>query len=282
MANSSQSILNNVLKGIGGRIKQLSNKDNKKAGLTWLNIKRLKHLPYNSPHTHSLNGKTVHFNNGPELLHSLKEIFVEEVYRISFKTSSPYIIDCGANIGLAVLYLKQAYPAAKVVAFEPDPTNFAFLKKNIGGAGFSNVDLRNEAVWKEDTVVQFKDDATLSSRIDSSGTPSGGGTIDVKATRLKTLLQSHVDFLKVDIEGAEYEVLKDCGDSLRNVDYLFLEYHGYFNKINELTELLQLVTDNGFAYYIREAAAVYPTPFHRETKPLYDIQLNISCFRKPS
>jgi len=278
MASSRQSILGNVMQGVKGRIRKVLKQEKNKAGLTWLKIKKLKHLPYNSPHTYSLNGTTIHFNNGPELLHSLKEIFVEEVYRISFNTKAPYIIDCGANIGLAVLYLKWAYPEAKLIAFEPDPANFSLLQKNIARAGFTNVDLRNEAIWKEDTTLQFSGDATLGSKIESSGISKN--TISVKAARLKPLLQTHVDFLKMDIEGAEYEVLKDCGDSLRNIQYLFIEYHGFFNKINELTEVLDLVTGNGFAYYIREATTVYPTPFYREGQAPYDLQLNIFCFRQ--
>jgi hypothetical protein len=121
-------------------------------------------------------------------------------------------------------------------------------------------------------------DGTLGSKLDASADHKN--TVRVKASRLKDLLNQKVDFLKIDIEGAEYEVLKDCSDSLKNVDYLFIEYHGFFEKINELTEVLQLIEDNGFAYYIKEASNVYRTPFERigERKP-YDIQQNIFCFR---
>jgi hypothetical protein len=50
--------------------------------------------------------------------------------------------------------------------------------------------------------------------------------------------------------------------------------------MNELTEILQLVQEHGFAYYIKEASDVYHTPFQREIQNApYDLQLNVFCFR---
>ncbi|HEY0676903.1 MAG TPA: FkbM family methyltransferase [Chitinophagaceae bacterium] len=277
MANTGGSFSGNVLKGIRYRVNKLASAEDKKAGLNWYKKWKLKHLPYNSPHTFDLNGKKVYFNNGQELLHSLKEIFVEEIYKIPFTNPSPYIIDCGANIGLAILYLKSKHPGAKITAFEPDKTNYSFLQKNINSAGLTDVELRNEAVWKEDAILKFSNEGTLSSKITEGG--NAQNTVEVKATRLKNLLSRPVDFLKIDIEGAEYEVLKDCAESLKNVQFLFIEFHGHFEKMFELTDILQLVQDNGFAYYIREASMAYANPFYRGKKPIYDLQLNIFCFR---
>ncbi|HYF31052.1 MAG TPA: FkbM family methyltransferase [Chitinophagaceae bacterium] len=282
MAKNRGSFLSNVWHGAGYRARKLLSSNGSKIGLSRYKAWKLKHLPYNSPHTYDLKGTTIHFNNGPELLHSLKEIFIDEVYRIPFKTSTPYIIDCGANIGLAILYITRQYPQARIVAFEPDSANFFFLQKNIQSNQLTNVELRKEAVWNADTTLQFASEGTLGSRINQDG--GGTDTIAVKATRLKNLLTRPIDFLKMDIEGAEYEVLKDCADSLHLVDFLFIEFHGYFNRMHELTEILQIVQSNQFAYYIREAAAVYPTPFYRSNAPKYqyDIQLNIFCFKNHS
>lgn len=278
MNKERSTFFGNMLRGVRGRINKSFNKDHKKAGLNWYKIKKLKHLPYNHPHSYKFLDAEISFNNGPELLHSLHEIFVEDIYDISFTTPSPLVIDCGANIGLSVLYMKTKYPAAKIVAFEPDAINFSFLKKNVAAYHLTDVELRNEAVWKENTTLQFVSGGTLDSKLDSSANHKN--TVPVTAIRLKDLLNQKVDFLKIDIEGAEYEVLKDCGTSLKNVEYLFIEYHGFFEKIHELTETLQHIQENGFAYYIKEASNVYPTPFERTgPKKLYDIQQNIFCFR---
>jgi FkbM family methyltransferase len=278
MNKEQNSFLGNIMKGVGGRIKKTLTNKYKKAGLNWFKIKKLKHLPYNSPHKYPFLHSSIEFNNGPELLHSLQEIFIDEVYKIDFSNPAPYVIDCGANIGLSVLYMKTQHPSAKVIAFEPDPVNFSFLQKNINAYQLRNVELRNEAVWKESSILEFVSDGTLGSKLNA--TPGEQATVKVKAARLRDLLSEKVDFLKMDIEGAEYDVLKDCGDTLQNVHYLFIEYHGFFERMNELTEILQLVQDNGFAYYIKEASNVYPTPFDRKDgKKPYDIQQNIFCFR---
>jgi hypothetical protein len=118
----------------------------------------------------------------------------------------------------------------------------------------------------------------MSSKINvNSGLP----TKTVRAIRLRDLLSEEVDFLKIDIEGAEYAVLKDIRESLLNVKNLFVEYHGNFNQSRELTDMLTWINEQGFSYYIKEAAPVYTTPFQREIRSVYeyDVQLNIFCFR---
>ena len=117
----------------------------------------------------------------------------------------------------------------------------------------------------------------MSSRIDSS--QESGNTVE--AVRLKEYLNQKVDFLKIDIEGAEYDVLKDIQPNLHFVQSLFLEYHGMFSQNKELVEILDIITKEGFHFYIKEATSVYDHPFLRstETKKDYDVQLNIFCIR---
>ena len=106
-------------------------------------------------------------------------------------------------------------------------------------------------------------------------------TIEVKAVRLKDFLNREVDFLKIDIEGAENVVLSDIADNLHFVKNMFLEYHGTFNQNNELVKMINIISEAGFNFYIKEAASIYDTPFHRSKNPntSYDVQLNIFCFR---
>lgn len=275
MEKASNNFTGNIIKGIGHRLRRMTGNKYKNASLNWFSIKKLKHLPYNQPNDFKLKGHTIRFNNGPELLHSLKEIFVQEVYKTTFPVPDPYIIDCGSNIGLSVLYFHHNFPHAEIDAFEPDPDNYALLKRNIPAN--SRIRLNNEAIWKEDTTLRFTNDGTLGSKI---GETQGSRTIEVKARRLKNMLTRKVDFLKLDIEGAEYEVLNDCAGNLKNVSQLFIEFHGHFNKMHELTGILKLVEDNGFAFYIKEASSVYDTPFYRQKNAgPYDLQLNIFCFR---
>jgi hypothetical protein len=140
--------------------------------------------------------------------------------------------------------------------------------------------VRKEAVWRENTTLDFSSDGTMGSKVEQTASP---GTGKVKATRLKDLLNREIDFLKIDIEGAEFPVLKDIKDVLHNVKYMFLEYHGNFSQNNELTEIFHILQSAGFNYYIKEAAEIYTSPFLAATstlKTIFDVQLNLFCFRK--
>ena len=247
----------------------------KKIGMSSFRFRKIKNLPENKPQTIDFLGKKVSFGSRTEFLHSLNEIFLEEIYKQEFERPDPYIIDCGANIGLSVIYMKTLYPHAEIVAFEPDETNYSYLVKNIKSFGFSNVEMHNEAIWTANTFLNFQSEGSLASRI----TEGGDRSIRVKATRLYDLLDRPVDFLKIDIEGAEYAVFKDIKDRLGSVNHIFLEYHGKFDQNYELEEMLNILTANGFKFYIKQALDSFPVPFVRKTAASFDLQLNIFCFR---
>jgi FkbM family methyltransferase len=268
----------NLAAGLQKRVKVLFHNPYREVNLNWVTQKYYKHLPAGKIRKHRLFGKPFYFSSPAELLHGFHEIFIDQIYRQVFN-DSPYIIDCGANIGLSVIYLKQLCPEATIVAFEPDDSNFGLLEKNIKSFGFSSVILRNEAVWVEDTMTQFSNEGSMSSRIEAA--PTGQSKL-IKAIRLNNWLDRKIDFLKIDIEGAEYRVLKDCADGLRYVKNLFVEYHGSFSQSAELSDLFNLFSEKGFSYYIKEATNIYSTPFIRKKNPdvQHDIQLNIFCFRK--
>lgn len=269
-----ENIFINILSGIRKKIRN-GKAPYKKAGLSWLDMRMLKNMPENSTNSVKLLGKHISVYGRIGFLDALKEIFFQEIYKVSLPPE-PYVIDCGANIGLSVIYLKTKYPKAKVIAFEPDSRNFSLLKKNIAVFGLTSVDLRNEAVWVEDTQLSFSNEGTMSSKVIETG------DYKIKAIRLKNLIKTPVDFLKIDIEGAEYLVLKDIKEELHFVQNMFLEYHGTFEQNHELIELLNILQATGFSFYIKEATSVYDHPFlysEVRNRRNYDIQLNIFCFR---
>jgi len=273
----NRSFVYNLKKGIGKRINKLFSNPYRETGLNWFDIKKLKHLPSGKLRSHSFLGKQISFIDPAEFLHGVKEIFIEELYKQDLPPR-PYILDCGANIGLSVIYLKKRFPEARIVAFEPDDTNFDLLEKNVEAYNFKDITLRKEAVWTQQTTLNFAGSGSMSSRIDESG---NSDTKLVKAIRLKDLLTERVDFLKIDIEGAEYAVLNDIKDDLHRILHLFIEYHGSFAQASHLNGILDWVTKAGFSYYIKEAASVFNTPFSRGQREGfdYDVQLNLFCFR---
>ena len=277
MANS---LLNNILKGISHQYDTFKNHiHNRDNGLNIFTLKYLKHSP-NVDQLRNIDLKygKIYYRFATDLYHSLEEICTDKIYKQEFKEDS-YILDCGSNIGLSAIYLKSLCPSATIELFEPDTRNFELLSKNVTSCGLKNVILHNKAIWKENTVLHFKNEGTVSSRIDNS-TQCDGTTIE--AVRLRDFINREVAFLKMDIEGAEYPVVKDIEDKLHFVKKFFLEYHGKFEENENLIELLDIVKRNGFKFYLKEAGPVYRTPFYRPDDGIvrnYDVQLNIFCFR---
>jgi FkbM family methyltransferase len=273
----SKSFSKNIFKGIGSRLNRMVDNPDRLVNMGIIKKTFYKHISPGKIRIHRLFGKKLSFIRPTELLHGLKEIFIDEIYKQDLPASS-FIVDCGANIGLSVIYLKRLFPDAEILAFEPDSENFNLLQKNVQEFNLSNVTLKKEAIWIRDETLNFSANGSTDSKIVLGQSDS---TVSVKAVRLKEIITRTVDFLKIDIEGAEYDVIVDIQGALGFVNNLFIEYHGVFGQNTQLNEILSIVVNHGFNYYIKEAASVYKTPFLHNPRPSnpYDIQLNIFCFR---
>ena len=272
----SNSIYKNLIRGIKITLRSTFQNRYKKVNINPFVLNFFKLLPPNKTHTHNLLGHKTFFQGGLEYLTGLKEIFIDEIYEQQLPEQA-FILDCGAHIGLSVIYLKSICPSAKIICFEPDQTNYKNLQKNILSHNLKDIDAKKEAVWTENKELNFIQQGTMSSKLGENG----DNTVKVKAVRLKDFIDRKIDFLKLDIEGAEYAVLKDISENLINVDKMFIEYHGVFHQNNELLEMLNIITAAGFHYYIKEAFPIYTQPFLSQKKDIdsYDIQLNLFCFR---
>jgi FkbM family methyltransferase len=232
------------------------------------------------PSTTTLFGREFHYVDGPGFLFSYNEIFNKEIYKFSTEDPSPFIIDVGANLGLSVLYFKRLFPGARIVAFEPDPDIFNSLQKNCASFELQNVELFQKAVWKENGTVHFKKEGSLGGRLCISDFAEEDVT--VPSCRLRDYLTSKVTFLKIDIEGAETDVLEDSADLLRNVDHLFVEYHSFCDREQSLHRLLRVIHDAGFRVHIHSYKPSPQPLFLREIRSgidLVDMNLDIFCYR---
>ncbi len=239
---------------------------------------KLKLTPRFNPLSLPFAGKRLYVPDSAGFMGCYQEIFVEEVYRFPNTSPSPFIIDCGSNIGVSVIWFKQNYPQAKVIAFEPDKEIFNALKQNVERFGFTDIELNNKAIWISNDELSFVSEGGLSGKISDTGS-NASNIIRVRAQRLKDYLNRPVDFLKIDIEGAEYEVLKDCKEELKNVKYLFVEYHSAENQDQKLDEILQILTSAGLRYHIKEAYTSEKPFMSRPAMVGMDLQLNIFAYR---
>lgn len=244
----------------------------------WLSTKIIKHQNDHSIKNTRIGDLTISYIKPYELLHTYKDIFEDQIYHFNSSSKNPLILDCGSNIGISVLYFKSIYPESKVIGFEPDSNNHSILTENIHQNNLTNVEIEKKAVWIHNEGISFHGLGTEASRIEKNES----GTTKVQTIRLKEVLQklNYIDFLKLDIEGAEYEVMKDIQGELNKVENLFLEYHGKTDESGKITELLQIVSQSGFKIYVKNAADFLKHPFsEKHTVHNFDVQLNIFCFR---
>lgn len=238
----------------------------------------LKSIPQFTEGMFVLEDRNFYYSDALAFLHSVDEIYTDEIYKFKSKTDTPIILDCGANIGLSVAYFSKLYPQSKIIAFEPDPNIFRILQKNCSEITNTSITLVEAAVWSEDTTLEFFLEGTLGGSLNVDYRNDNNLT-KVKAVDLKKYLQSKVDFLKIDIEGAENTLIFDIQPLLKNVDKLFLEYHGLLNEKQNLGDILNLLSDSGFEYYIRVAGETLKYPFFDQTHNVFNQQLNIFCYR---
>lgn len=206
------------------------------------------------------------------------EIFDQQIYNFRSEKTDPLIIDCGANIGMSVIYFKKMYPEAKIIAFEPDKYIFDVLEENVKTYGLSNVTLINKACWNAETTLRFFSEGADGGRKAEDNETERIITVDT--IRLKNYLKEKIDFLKIDIEGAEVEVLPDIKDDLKNVENIFVEFHSFVNKEQRLPEILEILRKAGFRFHLSSVGVIATQPyiFHPEYASM-DNQINIFGWR---
>lgn len=180
-----------------------------------------------------LPGIKLSFFKWKETLYIFTSIFLKKEYNFKTNSTTPFILDCGAHIGLSVLGFKKQYPYSKIIAFEPNPRTFKLLKLNVEQNNLKNVTLVNAALSDKETSTflylgrskQPKEtwgDTLVKNWFQLRG---GHKKIKVKTVKLSNYINRPVDFLKIDIEGAETKVLEEIGDKLSFVKNIVFEFH---------------------------------------------------------
>jgi FkbM family methyltransferase len=241
-------------------------------------LRRIKKLPRYEPFTTDIFGPVVKGVDGRSFYYSFREIFRDHIYEFKTNTASPRILDVGSNIGLSLLFFKHQYPNCKLTGFEPDPNVFQTAQHNLDSLGLTDIDLLQKAAWIEATALSFEAEGADAGHLTSSES-SNAHSFSVNAVDLSSFLQEPIDFLKMDIEGAEVDVLMHCVNDLSNVSNLFVEYHSFANQPQRFHELARVLTDAGFRYQIHTQFASKSPLCERELQLDMDLQLNVFAYR---
>lgn len=142
------------------------------------------------------------------------------------------IFDIGANIGYyTVLASKKAGQRGKVFAFEPDRQNLSLLKENLSINDCKNVTIIDKALTDQNTKLAFHEEPYNKGESAISYEKSGKYSYTVEGISLDTFISqekiSHIDVIKMDIEGAEIGVLKGAKTFFTKIKgaKLFIEYN---------------------------------------------------------
>jgi FkbM family methyltransferase len=221
--------------------------------------RRLLRLPRNEWSATALLGAPLRINDNLSFLARYEDIFERGIYALPETLLRPRILDVGANVGLAAIYFKRRHPLARITAFEADPEIAEALRGNLTNHGCTDVEIVAKAVATEAGVMPFCSLGGGSGRLQRQHDGCQQGQ-HVPTVRLRDYLGEQVDFLKLDIEGAELPVLLDCRDLLGNVRMAFIEYHSFAGEPQVLDELLALLRDSGFRILL-DTAVRYNFPY---------------------
>ena len=172
-----------------------------------------------------------------------------------------------------------------VLTFEPHPKNSKYIKKTIDKNGWGNVEIVQKALANEEgssLLIEKPDNtgaSTLQNRnLDRWPQMKKGATADyqIRTTTLSSELKersiSHINFIKMDVEGAEYHIIKDIKNFISNIDKILIEVHPPKLEEDEIEELFNILHKNGsieLPFQNGEIDNVSPKQWEYSTQVLY-------------
>lgn len=156
-----------------------------------------------------------------------EQIFLDEDYNFPITTRPKLIIDGGAYVGYSSIYFADRFPEAKIIAIEPESSNFTLLQENT--LNYQNIELINSGIWYRPAYLNVVDAGVgqwgFIVREVSSLQGSSFAAVTIEDL-LKKSGYDEIDILKLDIEGSENELFSNYfANWLDKVNILIIELH---------------------------------------------------------
>ncbi|KUK46297.1 MAG: Methyltransferase FkbM family [Anaerolinea thermophila] len=191
---------------------------------------------------------------------AIKETFLDAFYiRYGVPIKDGWtVVDIGAGIGDFSIYAAHANPQTKVFAFEPFPESYHLLERNIALNSIENVFPFEAAIWSQAGVLHLDNLSGEPLQIISKemhSTKKGNNVIKVRALTLSQVFEAHaidkLDLLKLDCEGAEYEILSGASPEVfKKIERIIMEYHDIDGHHHD--QLVSLLERQGFRVYCHD------------------------------
>jgi FkbM family methyltransferase len=158
------------------------------------------------------------------------QVFLEGELEFEMPLVPSRIVDAGANIGLASVYLSSRFPEARILALEIETANFELLRRNT--ASYPNVTCLRKALWSgmANLTIANPTAEPWSFRVSHTTKEDSEGLSAVGVKDLVDMFEGRrINLLKIDIEGAEKEVFEHGMDQwIDQVDTIAVELHDRF------------------------------------------------------
>lgn len=203
---------------------------------------------------------------------SIKETFLDKFYERFGTAIGPdwTILDIGGGIGDFSIYAAKLHPKTTIYAYEPTPESFKLLEENLQINDIHNVVPYNKAIWSKDGKLildtSVGEPIQYQSKQIENRSKVNSSAIDIESISLENALNSTglaiCNLLKIDCEGAEYEILFNTPDeTLERVERIVMEYHD--NSSGNHQQIFNFLTQKGFGVQI------HPNYVHHNLGYLY-------------
>lgn len=214
----------------------------------------------------------------------------------------PVVFDIGAHRGESVAYLKRIFPKATVYSFEPDPDSFAALSAtSIDGVSYFNLALSNAdgtAIFNRNRIshtnsllkvnLKSKDSIGITKATAEKNTKffdDFNEEIRVTTVTLDSFSRQHsiniIDLLKIDVQGAECNVLAGGHATLAHTKVVIIEisFYDYYEKSSTFLDVEQILSPLGFRLF--SISEVSNNPMNGRTDWAEVVYINHSMLNPP-
>lgn len=175
---------------------------------------------------------------------ALHEVWIREIYRLPDDHPRSVIVDLGANIGLAALYLATRHRCSRLIAVEPVPANAELARRNLERNRIC-AQVLCAAAGPEDGIACLREtDSSTNSTIAFIAAPAAEAARTVAVVGMPSVLRAlppgaSIDLIKMDIEGSEEALLRGDTSWLQRVRALIVEFHPHLTDPSPLIPVIE-------------------------------------------